>query len=554
MGAVYKYRNPAIDKFVAIKMLSVARFSDSAHLRFLKEGQAASRLRHPNLLTVHDLGLTEENEPYMVMDYFEGSTLSDLIKQGVQLTNEQIKQIFEQCCDGMYYAHENSVLHRDLKPSNVMVNGLKSTDIRAVIFDFGISKLLDDPGSGMTRAGEVFGSPMYMSPEQCDGGALDARSDIYSLGCTFYEVLTGTPPFMGDSLLAIFNAHRTQKPLPLKEASLGRDYPPEFNAVVSKMLEKDPKDRPQSMAAVKQILLGLDSKSVQSATPAKKSWAPYLVLATLLGGIIGTTCYVLTRPDTPQRVTEPAFPDFRVPLSQTKKNVVDHQTDATFFHSQISNQSSEVHGDGIGITDQDLKMLAEDPQVRSLTIEDTAITDAGFATIAKIKELVRLDADRTKITKTGVKSISSMPNLVYLGLSENNIGDDSLPYIAKLTKLRELTLRGTKITDAGLRKLAPLKNLQMLQLNRTVISDAGVKYICETFPDLRELHIRQNINVTEKCLPIIAAAPRLVKVTLNGSNITPRLIRNFFITHPTIKDVQDAGERTMAKFIDVLPE
>lgn len=553
MGAVYKYRNPAIDKFVAIKMLSVARFSDSAHLRFLKEGRAASRLIHPNLLTVHDLGLTEENEPYMVMDYFEGPTLADLIKQGVQLTNDQLKQIFVQCCDGMYYAHENSVLHRDLKPSNIMVTGLKSADIRAVIFDFGVSKLLDDPGSGLTRAGEVFGSPMYMSPEQCDGGALDVRSDIYSLGCTFYEILSGTPPFVGDSLLAVFNAHRAQKPLPLKEASLGRDYPPEFSAAISKMLEKDPKDRPQSMAAVKQILLGLDSPSGQLVAPTKTSWAPYLMLAALLGGIVGITCYLLLQPDIPQNPPTPAFPEYRVPVPK-EKVYLDHGTDATFFHSQISNQSADVHGDGMGITDQDLKMLAEDPQVRSLTIEDTAITDAGFETISKLKELVRLDADHTKITKAGVRAISSMPNLVSLNLSENNLGDDCLPYIAKLTKLRELTLRGTKITDSGLHKLAPLKNLQSLQLNRTVVSDAGVKYVCETFPDLRELHIRQNINVTDKCLPYLASAPCLVKVTLNGSSITPRLVRNFFITHPNIKDVQDAGERTMAKFIDVLPK
>lgn len=554
MGAVYKYRNPAIDKFVAIKMLSVSRFSDSAHLRFLKEGQAASRLIHPNLLTVHDLGLTEQNEPYMVMDYFEGQTLADLLKHGVQLTNEQLKQIFVQCCDGMYYAHENSVLHRDLKPSNIMVTGLKSADVRAVIFDFGISKLLDDPGTGVTRAGEVFGSPMYMSPEQCDGGVLDVRSDIYSLGCTFYEILSGTPPFVGDSLLAIFNAHKIQKPLPLKEASLGRDYPPEFSAAVSKMLEKDPQNRPQSMVAVKQILLGLDSKSGHSVNSAtKKSWAPYLVLAILIGVIIGVTCYFLTRSDAPQNLSPaPSFPDYRV-IEPKKEAILDQKTDATFFHSQISNQSSEVHAEGMAITDSDLNMLTEDPQVRALMIENTAITDAGFKTIAKIKELVRLNADHTKITTAGVKTISSMPNLTYLNLSENNIGDASLPYIAKLTKLRELTLRGTKITDEGLRKLAPLKNLQMIQLNRTVVSDEGVKYICETFPNLRELHIRQNVSVTDKSLQYIASAPRLVLLTINGSNITPRLVRNFFITHPRIKDVQDAGERTMAKFIDVLP-
>ncbi len=494
MGTVYKYRNPAIDKFVAIKMLSVARFSDSAHLRFLKEGKAASRLRHPNLLTVHDLGLTAENEPYMVMDFFEGSNLADLIKQGVQLTNEQLRQVFVQCCDGMYYAHENSVLHRDIKPSNIMVSGLKSADVHAVIFDFGISKLLDDPGTGVTRAGEVFGSPMYMSAEQCDGGSLDVRSDVYSLGCTFYEILTGTPPFIGDSLLALFNAHRSQQPLPLKEASLGRDYPPEFSAAVSKMLEKDPKDRPQSMAAVKQILLGLDPKSGQPIASKKKSWAPYLGLAALLAATIGIASYFLTpiaKPVEPQKpIPKPSFPEFRVPASQAKAKVVDHQTDAYFFHSQITSQSAEVHGDGTGITDRDLKVLAEDPNVQTLTIEDTAITDTGFATIAQFKQITCLNADRTKLTKAGVKSISLMPNLVHLAISENDIGDDSLPYLAKLSKLRELTLRGTKITNAGLHKLAPLRNLQMIQLNRTAISDAGVKYICETFPDLRELHVR----------------------------------------------------------------
>jgi len=558
MGAVYKYRNPAIDKFVAIKMLSITKFSETAHMRFLKEGTAASRLRHKNLLTVHDLGLTSDHQPYMVMDYFEGPTLADLIKQGVQLSNLQIREIFAQCCEGMYYAHENSVLHRDLKPSNIMVTGLKSLSPHAVIFDFGISKMLDDPGTGVTQAGEVFGSPLYMSPEQCDGRSLDVRSDIYSLGCTFYEVLTGAPPFMGDSIFSIFNAHKTQVPLPLKEASLGKVYPPEFGAVVSRMLEKNPQDRPQSMMEVKAILDGAESKPSQTSSRVHKSNTPYVVLGTvLLAGIVAFAVYLYASTASVVPAPQPQFPEYRAPAASEpprKAEVHDHATDLGFFHAQISNQPETVDGNGTYIRDDDLKDLYQDPRLIELKIKHCAITDAGFATIAKIKGLVRLHADRTKITKVGVQHISGLSKLRFLALSENEIGDESLPYIAKLSNLRELTLNGTKITDDGLRKLAPLKNLQRLQINRTGVSDIGVKYICETFPDLYELHARQNEHVTEKSLEYIQKAPHLDRITLNQSNIKPKVLRNFFVTHPKFSNVSDEGERMMSKFIDVTPK
>ncbi|MBC7998909.1 MAG: serine/threonine protein kinase, partial [Leptolyngbya sp.] len=195
MSTVYKARHTLMDSLVAIKILNSALVTDPSHMeRFTQEAKALSALRHHNIVQVFDFGIFENAKPYLITEFLEGDSLADVLQVNTIIPVERAMHIFLQMCDGLAQAHKKGIVHRDLKTGNIVI--VQEPDERDVvkILDFGIAKIIgnDDPNSQrLTREGEVFGSPLYMSPEQCTGGVVDARSDIYSLGCVMYEVLTG---------------------------------------------------------------------------------------------------------------------------------------------------------------------------------------------------------------------------------------------------------------------------------------------------------------------------------------------------------------------------
>lgn len=266
MGIIYKARHVVMDKLVAVKMMHPHMVSATAFQRFQMEGRAGGMLTHPFIVAVRDLGTTQAGYPYMVMDYVEGETLADVIKKQVYLPEERFVRIFNQVCEALGQAHMKGVLHRDIKPSNIMLvkNAAGNEEIR--IMDFGIAKLLSDTehGAGLTRTGETLGSPMYMSPEQARGLKVDKRTDLYSLGCVMYETLSGSPPFIGGSALDTMMMHMNEPPLPLREASLGNEVDRRIEAIVMKLLEKDPSNRYQTMDDLKHDLSNF--RSLQMAT------------------------------------------------------------------------------------------------------------------------------------------------------------------------------------------------------------------------------------------------------------------------------------------------
>jgi serine/threonine protein kinase len=248
MASVYKAHHLILDKVVAIKFLHRHLCSNPSSLRrFQQEGQAAGRLDHPNVIKVQDCAVTDDGRVFLVMDYLQGQSLSDTLKQDGPLSAEGALDLFIAIAEGLKHAHSNGVLHRDLKPSNVMVTN--ENEIKIV--DFGIAKVLRDDGQpslqNLTKTGEIFGSPSYMSPEQCLGKPVDARSDIYSMGCLMYEVLTGQPPFQGNNSLDTIRMHieGTHEPIvpdSTKDSGLYR-----LDLVINKALEKAPEARYQNV-------------------------------------------------------------------------------------------------------------------------------------------------------------------------------------------------------------------------------------------------------------------------------------------------------------------
>lgn len=257
MGNVYKARQHSIDRFVAIKILHTDRTTKPTGLRrFQQEAKTASNLSHENIVNVFDFGVLPDNVPYLVMEYVEGQSLYEVLKDG-PLSIDRTINIFSQACDALAHAHQKGVVHRDIKPSNIM---LVKTDTKydvVKVLDFGIAKILtphDESEPSITVTGEVFGSPHYMSPEQCTGKPFDARSDIYSLGCVVYEAITGRPPVSGENVLETIFKHSSDTPQSFAKVRPEVVIPQQLEAIVFKALEKNPENRFQSMIAFKRNL------------------------------------------------------------------------------------------------------------------------------------------------------------------------------------------------------------------------------------------------------------------------------------------------------------
>lgn len=250
MGKVYRAEHLLIGKVQAIKLLH-RHLSSNKHSiqRFQTEAKAASSLRHDNLLTVTDFGLTESDQPFIVMDYIKGRSLSEILKDEGALSIASFIEIFTQVCKGLAHAHEKCVIHRDLKPSNIMIDDDGGGSPMVRIVDFGIAKILPNEegvAQHLTQTGELFGSPLYMSPEQCHGGNIDTRSDIYSLGCAMFEALTGVPPLKGASVVETLLLHMREQAPQLSEACPRKQFPLELENIIAKALEKDREQRYQS--------------------------------------------------------------------------------------------------------------------------------------------------------------------------------------------------------------------------------------------------------------------------------------------------------------------
>jgi serine/threonine protein kinase/ribosomal protein S27AE len=234
MAAVYRAYQASLDREVAIKVLPIAFGHDQSFAdRFNREARAMARLSHPNIVTIHDAG-EDQGRLYIVMAYIPGGTLKDRMAGPLDL--REVVRVVNGLAQALSYAHERGIVHRDVKPVNVLMD----TDGRPILSDFGIVKVMTER-EGLTRAGAGVGTPEYMSPEQCRGGPVDARADIYALGVLVFEMLTGRTPFEADNYTAIAHAHiYEQPPLPSR---LNPRISPAVQAVILKALNKQPQDR-----------------------------------------------------------------------------------------------------------------------------------------------------------------------------------------------------------------------------------------------------------------------------------------------------------------------
>ncbi len=269
MAEVRKGTDARLGRTVAVKRLRTDLASDPTfQARFRREAQSAASLNHPSIVSVYDTGEemssdgTDVAQPYIVMEYVAGRTLRDIIREGRKILPERALEITSGVLAALDYSHRAGIIHRDIKPGNVMLT--PAGDVK--VMDFGIARAMSDAHNTMTQTAAVVGTAQYLSPEQARGESVDSRSDVYSTGCLLYELLTGRPPFVGDSPVAVAYQHVREQASP--PSTIDDELPPEVDAIVMKALAKPLPERYQSAAAMRaDIDRYLAGKPVQAPIP-----------------------------------------------------------------------------------------------------------------------------------------------------------------------------------------------------------------------------------------------------------------------------------------------
>ncbi|HEX2068719.1 MAG TPA: Stk1 family PASTA domain-containing Ser/Thr kinase, partial [Actinomycetota bacterium] len=259
MAEVYLGTDRVLGRQVAVKILS-GHFADDESFvaRFRREAQSAAALNHPNVVSVFDTG-SDDGTHFIVMEYVQGRTLADVIKDDAPLLPERAVEITESAAAALGFAHREGLVHRDVKPGNIMLT--PTGDVK--VMDFGIARAISS--DSLTQTATVLGTATYFSPEQAQGASVDARSDIYSLGCVLYELVTGHPPFAADSPVTVAYKHVKEDPVP--PSRLNADVPASLDAIVLKCLAKNPQNRYQSAAELEQDLERFRTGATVQATP-----------------------------------------------------------------------------------------------------------------------------------------------------------------------------------------------------------------------------------------------------------------------------------------------
>ncbi|HEU4362496.1 MAG TPA: Stk1 family PASTA domain-containing Ser/Thr kinase [Mycobacterium sp.] len=281
MSEVHLARDIRLHRDVAVKVLRADLARDpSFYLRFRREAQNAAALNHPAIVAVYDTGEAETPAgpvPYIVMEFVDGVTLRDIVHNDGPMPPLRAIEVIADACQALNFSHQHGIIHRDVKPANIMI----SNNNAVKVMDFGIARAIADSGHSVTQTAAVIGTAQYLSPEQARGDKVDARSDVYSLGCVLYEILTGDAPFLGDSPVAVAYQHVREDPVPPSQRHSGISA--DLDAVVLKALAKNPDNRYQTAAEMRADLVRVHNGEKPEA-PRVLSAAERASLLTAGGG------------------------------------------------------------------------------------------------------------------------------------------------------------------------------------------------------------------------------------------------------------------------------
>ena len=607
MGRVFKATDSILLIDVAIKVLLATRHvrSESA-VRFQQEAKAVSKLQHKNILTVMDFGITNEGEPYLVMEFVDGKPLSNILDERKCLSLSEALNITSQICDGMEHAHKVGVIHRDLKPANIIVLGDDYSTASIRILDFGIAKVEtveNDPNS-VTPEGGFLGSPQYMSPEQMSAEVVDRGSDVYSTGCILFHMLSGAHPFESDSLLALMQAKRTQKAPLVNQKGTHEAVPAAVESVIARSLEADKNKRFSTMIDLKNALIDASHIAESSSDVGARARFPFRTgaIVVVVLGLVSIFAFMVFRPsEVPHEenvlpVTRPqtVFKDNELKQTSRVTDFFDLLYGGTVWEAKeklddsalaqiVSLPIEELRlGSQDKITVKGYEYIARMPKLKVLLMNEAILNDDGLRAIAKIKNLEKLQIDGAGVTDAGIAALAST-KIDDLSLERVSLTDEGLKPIGKLKNLYRLLIGGTNITNAGLKYIQHLP-IKKLHIEACSITDEGMRNMpgidvidpatkrrqstlqriylgqCGVTIDgfkaikdapLENLVLSGSTQIDDDCIDYIAKTwPKMTQLVINDTGVTKRSIK----TLSSMKNLEELGVASLGlSDEDVLP-
>lgn len=491
MGTVYKANDLTLLRTIVLKVLSQS-YNAKAFLRFQNEAKVLGKLKHAAIADIYDVSVTADGIAYLALEYVDGITLEKFIEDGDVLPLPQLLQIFIELADGLWHAHQLGVIHRDIKPGNIMLVRTEDGFLAPVLLDFGIAKYdtADDAEQRLTERGAIIGSPLYMSPEQCEGTDITPASDQYSLGCVIFECLTGAPPFTGETAYDTMRSHLNRpcpEPYSISKIPITR----ELSEDIVRMLAKKPEARFANMEELETAFIEHREQAIErehedakrAAEAAEEKLENYNIKRFLtpkwlaILGIFAISCFYLSVHSAQQKV--------ELSVVQPKSGQMDVTKNAD---EQI--RIEPENGIRVWIlTDASRALIAKHKNLSRLNVAATETNDETLKSFASSKNsLTNLDLRETDV-KT-LKYISMFKNMQWLVLSETAVDDEALKQLTQLKQLELLELRDCpNITKKSLQTFERCPSLKSVMLKNTAISKADLlalqeKMPCTLFPPL----------------------------------------------------------------------
>jgi tRNA A-37 threonylcarbamoyl transferase component Bud32 len=595
MGQVYKARHRRMGRVVALKVIARSQLADSESVRrFQREIEAAAQLEHPNVVRAYDADQAGDVH-FFVMEYVEGIDFGKLVRQRGPLPIEEACTYIRQAALGLQHAHERGLVHRDIKPSNLLLSTREGV---VKILDLGLARWERSGEAGaepptLTRDGAMMGTPDFIAPEQArDAHSADIRSDLYSLGCTFYYLLTAKVPFPGSSLTE--KIYKQQFAAPVRLASVRPDVPSSVASVVYRLMAKEPSARYQTPAEVIADLPPLAEGStlntcsaqavgtgtlvpnpfVSQGTPVqvvevarrpprqpRRTQTLALALGCLLllafGGLLiwkmvarprgGTTGGgnengIVTSVESPAQAadalrklgavvtTASDEPDAPVVTMDCSRLAI---RDEELAHVAALPSLEKLYLYDTLVGDTGLASVRELSGLQLLGLGQTRVTDAGLSHLRGLRRLQVLWMSQTRVTDTGMAELAPLTGLRRLRLGDTRIGDVGLRHLRGLTRLVELELRDTAVGNAGLAHLADMKGLQSLDLTNTSVDDAGLAHLAGLL-ELRHLKLA-GCKVGDAGLRHLSGLHQLRTLDLTDTNATKEGVRTLQDALPGVK-------------------
>lgn len=500
MGSIYTAHDNVLDRAVAIKTVPRNNLNDIELVRFHREGKAASTVRHPNVIQMLDFGVLESGQPFIVMELIKGISIAQLLRERGPQSILFTLQILEQIAEGMTAVHKAGIVHRDLKTSNIMIVDLDTSPLVRIL-DFGIAKSVagEEQASTVTRAGQIFGSPNYMSPQQIKGEPLDRQADVYSLGCIAFEMLTGRTMFEGETVMELVTKHMNEPAPRLWEVS-DKTFPMELERMVAHMVAKNTTERFPSMEVVienirivrtvveeaieQEKLAKRDSGQLTGAELMRRNRrsASLLVMGIVLaaGVFIGAMVVVVNPMLSKEReIVRVAPAKVEDNHRQQKHDLAEHTMDFL----EAGGQTAERLGFLVDESGRSTETLEN--AIKTGKRSDRIIISMAEITVEHAKLIQQLKPYYVKFRKcTGLnekvlKELAKTKSLQQLSFDQSTgIPPRAFSELAALPSLTRLLLRDCKLTDEHLKEIGKIGSLLQVFCERNPgITLKGVKYL-----------------------------------------------------------------------------